>query len=64
MGEFQIQIIYFVEIMLIEVIKVIDDSRASQSDLAVYNWIYEQACHYKIHPPGPEWSGVTVFKTK
>lgn len=48
----------------IEVIKVIDDSRASQSDLAVYNWIYEQACHYKIHPPGPEWSGVTVFKTK
>ena len=47
-----------------EVIAAIDGLRSAQLAKPVHDWIYEKAQDYSREPPGADWGGVTVFKTK
>ena len=47
-----------------EVIAAIDLLRSAQLAKPVHDWIYEKAQDYATQPPGADWGGVTVFKTK
>ena len=47
-----------------DVTDAIKAMRANGQAKTVYDWIYDQAEMLIDNPPGPNWGGVTVFKTK
>jgi adenylate cyclase len=44
--------------------RLLHELLAAHPDSGLYRLYLDRIAHYRVHPPGPDWDGVTTFETK